>query len=73
MAYKTPRVSDGGLCDDRSPQSWIPLDSPAWFAWLAAPDNVCFTYALLSHRLGDHAEVLVITGASYRAQAQLRA
>ena len=52
MAYKTPRVSDGGLCDDRSPQSWIPLDSPAWFAWLAAPDNVCFTYALLSHRLG---------------------
>ena len=52
MAYKTPRDSDGGLCDDRSPESWIPLDSPAWFAWLEAPDNVCFTYALFSRRLG---------------------
>lgn len=50
MAYKTARVSDGGLCDDRIPGFWIPLDSPAWFAWLEVPDNVCFTYALFSRR-----------------------
>jgi hypothetical protein len=52
MAYKTPRVSDGVLCDDRIPASYIPLDSPAWFAWLEAPTNSCFTYALFSRRLG---------------------
>lgn len=52
MAYKTPRVSDGVLCDDRTPGPCIPLDSPAWFAWLDAPDNVCFTYALFNRRRG---------------------
>ena len=52
MAYKTPRVSDGGLWDDRSPGSWIPLDSPAWFAWLEAPEHCSFSYALMNHAKG---------------------
>lgn len=52
MAYKTPRVSDGVLCDDRILGPSIPLDSPDWFAWLEAPTNVCFTYALFNRRLG---------------------
>lgn len=52
MAYKTPRVSDGMLWDDRMLGPCIPLDSPAWFAWLEAPTTVCFTYALFNRRLG---------------------
>lgn len=52
MAYKTPRVSEGALCDDRLPGLSIRLDSPAWFAWLEAPTNVCFTYALFNRAQG---------------------
>jgi hypothetical protein len=39
MACKTPRVSDGVLCDDQTPGPSIPLDSPYWFAWLEAPTS----------------------------------
>jgi hypothetical protein len=52
MAYKTPWVSEGALCDDRTPEPSIPLDSPAWFAWLEAPTNVCFKYALFNRAKG---------------------
>lgn len=52
MAYKTPRVSDGVLLDDQTPGPSIPLDSPAWFAWLEVPTNVCFSYALFNRRMG---------------------
>jgi len=52
MAYATPRVSAGVLCDDRITGPSIKLDSPAWFAWLATPANVCFTYALVNRTKG---------------------
>lgn len=31
---------------------WIPLDSPQWFAWLEAPENNGFSYALHNHTKG---------------------
>lgn len=52
MAYRTPRVSDGVLCDERLPGSSIPLDSAAWFTWLEAPTNGCFSYALFNRTQG---------------------
>ena len=52
MAYATPRVSAGYLCDDRAAGLTIQLDSPAWFAWLATPANVCFNYALVNRTKG---------------------
>jgi LuxR family maltose regulon positive regulatory protein len=52
MAYKTPRVSAGVLLDDQTPGPSIPLDSPAWFAWLETPTNVCFSYALFNRKMG---------------------
>jgi LuxR family maltose regulon positive regulatory protein len=52
MAYATPRVSAGYLCDDRVTGLTIKLDSPAWFAWLATPANVCFNYALVNRTKG---------------------
>jgi LuxR family maltose regulon positive regulatory protein len=30
----------------------IPLDSPQWFAWLEAPENSGFSYALHNHAKG---------------------
>ena len=36
MAYKVPWVSTGVLCADQTPGTSSPLDSPKWFAWLAA-------------------------------------
>jgi hypothetical protein len=30
----------------------IPLDSPQWFAWLEAPENDGFSYALHNHAKG---------------------
>jgi hypothetical protein len=52
MSYKTPRVSEGVLLDDQTPGPSIPLDSPAWFAWLEVPTNVCFTYTLFNRAQG---------------------
>ena len=52
MAYKTPNVSEGRLWDDRLPGTNIVVDSPAWFAWLAAPTTVCFAYALFNRAQG---------------------
>jgi hypothetical protein len=52
MAFKTPRVSDGVLCDDHIPGSCIPLDSPDWFAWLEAPTSASFSYALFNRKQG---------------------
>lgn len=52
MAYKTPRVSGGVLLDDQTPGPSITLDTPAWFAWLETPTNVCFSYALFNRKMG---------------------
>jgi LuxR family maltose regulon positive regulatory protein len=52
MADRTPRVSSGLLCDDRTPRPSIKLDSRDWFAWLEAPENCAFSYALVNHTKG---------------------
>src|SRR3990172_9329942 len=52
MASKTPTVSDGDLCDDQTPGLCIPLDSPAWFAWLEKPTTTRFSYALFNRSQG---------------------
>ena len=64
MTHKTATVTETRRYDKADPgyaatldcahphSRTIHLDSPQWFAWLEAPDNVCFTYALFSRRLG---------------------
>jgi hypothetical protein len=39
MAFKMPRVGDGVLCNDQTPESSILLNSPDWFARLEAPTS----------------------------------
>jgi hypothetical protein len=46
MRANIPRVSEGSLYDPRQVGSAIHLDTPAWFAWLAAPSTSCFSYPL---------------------------
>src|SRR5437867_13005009 len=46
MGAKTPTVSEGSVYDARQAGSAIRLDTPAWFAWLAAPRTTCFSYPL---------------------------
>jgi hypothetical protein len=53
MARRLPDVSDGRLWGDQLPGgASIPLDSPAWFAWLEAPTTTSFTYALYNPQKG---------------------
>ena len=53
MARIIPDVSDGRLWGDQLPGgASIPLDSPAWFAWLEAPTTTSFTYALYNRQKG---------------------
>jgi len=46
VAAKTPAISEGYLYDPHQAGSAIRLDTPAWFAWLAAPSTTCFSYPL---------------------------
>ncbi len=46
MAGKIPAVSEGRVYDRRRAGTEIRLDTPAWFAWLAAPTTRCFSYPL---------------------------
>lgn len=52
MAKNIPTVSRGLLIDDQSSGPSIPLDSPAWFAWLDAPTTTRFSYALHNRAKG---------------------
>jgi len=52
MARKMPQVSDGDLWGEQTGWRNIRLDSPPWFAWLEAPENCAFSYALMNHAKG---------------------
>lgn len=51
MSAKTPTVSAGGLYDPAAPDR-IDLDSPGWWAWLAAPTTSRFAYPLFDPAVG---------------------
>lgn len=51
MSTKTPTVAMGSLVDPAWP-GHIELDSPAWWAWLAAPTTTRFAYPLLDPAVG---------------------
>jgi len=64
MTHKIATVTETKRCDKAEPsfevtldcaQPHIPtirLDSPQWFAWLEAPENDSFSYALHNHAKG---------------------
>jgi hypothetical protein len=52
MAAKTPSVSNDRLYDPAQPGASIPLDTPAWAAWLDAPTTTSFSYPLYNHTRG---------------------
>jgi LuxR family maltose regulon positive regulatory protein len=52
MPRKTATISSGDLYGAQTQWQSIRLDSQQWFAWLAAPENCCFAYALFNHAQG---------------------
>ena len=52
MSAKTPRIWGTYVEDPHHPASRIPLDTPAWFRWLAAPTTSRFTYPVFDPRVG---------------------
>ena len=52
MSAKTPVVSAGCLFDPATPATSIPLDTPAWQAWLEEPTTRRFAYPLYEPRVG---------------------
>lgn len=52
MRQKPPQVREEWLLHVRADGSDIRLDSPAWFAWLEAPETRSFAYPLFERRCG---------------------
>ena|SRR5579859_2333741 len=52
MSAKTPSISNDRLFDPAQPDRSIPLDTPAWQAWLEAPTTTRFAYPLFDPRAG---------------------
>lgn len=52
MAKAIPRVNEQWLVDPQHPEAEVRLDSAAWFAWLEAPKNISFSYALFDPDCG---------------------
>ncbi len=52
MAKEIPLVSRSLLSDPQHRGPSIHLDTPAWFAWLAAPTTTRFSYALFNQACG---------------------
>lgn len=52
MTKDIPLVCKARLTDPAHLGPAIPLDSPAWFAWLDAPSTTRFSYAFYNHTAG---------------------
>ena len=52
MAANLPRISEQRVYDPIGPDGTVQLDTPAWFAWLAAATTTRFSYALYDRRVG---------------------
>jgi hypothetical protein len=52
MAKTMPVVRSGLLLEPEPAGASIQLDTPAWFAWLAAPTTTHFAYALFNRAQG---------------------
>jgi hypothetical protein len=52
MSRQTPTVSAGALYDPATPKTRVPLDSPAWFAWLEAATTTRFAYPIFEPAAG---------------------
>jgi hypothetical protein len=52
MVKAIPVVRQALLSDPLHAGSSIPVDSPAWFAWLEAPTTTHFSYALFNRARG---------------------
>lgn len=52
MAANLPRISEQRVYDPMGPAGNVQLDTPAWFAWLAAETTRRFSYPLFDPHLG---------------------
>jgi LuxR family maltose regulon positive regulatory protein len=52
MSHSTPLVEAGYLYDPAQPGARVPLDTPAWVAWLEQPTTTRFSYALFDPTRG---------------------
>jgi hypothetical protein len=52
MAREIPVVRQALLSDPKHTGASIPVDTPAWFAWLEAPTTTHFSYALFNRVRG---------------------
>jgi len=52
MATKPPRISGQWVYDGALPAGSVQLDTPAWFAWLAAATTTRFSYPLFDPQVG---------------------
>ena len=52
MAANLHRISEQRLYDPMGPDGSVQLDTPAWFAWLAAETTTRFSYPLYDPQVG---------------------
>ena len=52
MAANLPRISEQRLYDPLGPDGTVQLDTPGWFAWLAAETTRRFSYPLFDPQVG---------------------
>ena len=52
MGRKTPTVSEAAVYAADLPDGRIRLDTPEWFAWLAAPTTISFSYPIFDPSKG---------------------
>jgi len=52
MATNLPRISEQWVYDPLLPDECVQLDTPAWFAWLAAETTTRFSYPLFDPQVG---------------------
>jgi LuxR family transcriptional regulator, maltose regulon positive regulatory protein len=52
MAANLPRISERWVYDPLMPSGSVQLDTPAWFAWLAAETTTRFSYPLYDRQVG---------------------